>query len=98
MRVAPPERAGHPIRESAMRRESGRRATVAALRLALGAAACASLGQLLGVQEPTFAVAAGRASTLRLGAPSITHPKGTAIMRVWTRVDNPNAFGLTLST
>lgn len=73
-------------------------ARIAALLLALGAAACATLGQLLGVQEPQFAVAPGRTSTLRLGSPSITHPRGTATMRVWAQVTNPNAFGLTLST
>jgi hypothetical protein len=81
------------------RRPRGREAArIAATLLALAAAACASMGQLLGIQEPTFAVAPGRTSTLRLGAPSITHPRGTATVRLWTRVSNPNAFGLTLST
>ena len=80
------------------RRPRGREAArVAATLLALGAAACATLGQMLGIQEPTFEVAQGRTSTLRLGAPSITHPKGAAIVRLWARVQNPNAFGLTLS-
>jgi hypothetical protein len=81
------------------RRPRGRDAArIAATLLALAAAACASLGQLLGIQEPTFAVASGRPSTLRLGAPSISHPRGTATVQLWTRVTNPNAFGLTLST
>jgi hypothetical protein len=81
------------------RRPRGRGAArIAAMLLALGAAACAGLGQLLGIQEPTFAVAPGRTSTLRLGAPSISHPRGSATVRLWTVVTNPNAFGLTLST
>lgn len=88
--------AHEPIRIRRPQRRSS--ATAAALLLALAVAACATLGQLLGVQEPVFQVAAGRSSTLRLGAPSITHPRGTATMRVWTQVTNPNAFGLTLST
>jgi hypothetical protein len=68
------------------------------LVLALSVAACATLGQLLGVQEPVFQMASGRTSVLRLGAPSITHPRGTATLTVWTQVSNPNAFSLTLST
>ena len=81
------------------RRPRGREAArIAAMLLALAAAACASLGQLLGIQEPTFQVASGRPSTLSIGAPSITHPRGTATVRLWTQVTNPNAFGLTLST
>jgi hypothetical protein len=81
------------------RRPRGREVIrIAATLLALTAAGCAGLGQLLGVREPTFAVVQGRPSTLRIGAPSITHPKGTATVRIWTQVTNPNAFGLTLST
>ena len=88
-----------PHEKTKPRRPRGREAArIAATLLALAAAACASLGQLLGIQEPTFEVASGRSSTLRLGAPSISHPRGTATVRLWTRVSNPNAFGLTLST
>src|SRR5688572_27139704 len=106
MAVAPgAPRKGHLYGETPMaqtdprsRRPRGREAArIAATLLALAAAACAGLGQLLGIQEPTFAVATGRTSTLRLGAPSISHPRGSATVRLWTRVTNPNGFGLTLS-
>ncbi len=59
---------------------------------------CASLSNLLGVSEPTFAMAAGRSSELRVAPPSLEHPRGVATLRLWTRVTNPNGFGLTLST
>ena len=81
------------------RRPRGRKAArAAATLLALAAAACASLGGLLGVQEPRFEMAIGRASTLRLGAPSVSHPRGSTTVRIWAEVTNPNSFGLTLST
>jgi hypothetical protein len=70
----------------------------AALLLALAAAGCAGLSGLLGISEPRFEVASGRTSTLRLGGPSIQHPRGSATVRVWTRVANPNSFGMTLTT
>ena len=80
------------------RRPRGREAArIAATLLALGAAACATMGQMLGVQEPTFAFITNRPSTLRLGAPTIKHPRGTATVRLWTLVTNPNPFGLTLT-
>ena len=78
------------------RREGAAR--VAALLLTLGAAACASVAGLLGISEPRFAVADNRSSTLRLGGPSIQHPRGSATIRVWAEVTNPNSFGLTLTT
>jgi hypothetical protein len=68
------------------------------LALAAAAAGCASVAGLLGISEPRFEVASGRASTLRLGGPSIQHPRGSATVRVWTQVSNPNSFGLTLTT
>jgi hypothetical protein len=75
-----------------------RRARGVAILLTLAAAGCASVASLLGISEPRFAVASGRASTLRLGGPSIQHPRGSATVRVWTQVSNPNSFGLTLTT
>lgn len=56
---------------------------------------CATLGQL--VQPPQFDVAQGRTSELRLLGPSTTRPLGGASLRIWTRVRNPNSFGLTLA-
>ena len=77
------------------RRVRGKRA---ALALVLATAGCASVANLLGIAEPRFAVASGRTSTLRLGGPSLEHPRGSATVRVWTHVTNPNQFGLTLTT
>jgi hypothetical protein len=62
---------------------------------ALGTGSCASLSQI--VQPPQFAVAEGRDSQLRLIGPSASRPLGGASLRIWTRVRNPNAFGLTLA-
>lgn len=57
--------------------------------------ACATLGSL--IQPPTFDRVAGRDSELRLLGPSTSRPLGGAGVRVWARVANPNAFGLTLT-
>lgn len=72
------------------------------LRTFLGAAAlaatvggCATLNQI--VQPPQLSVVEGRDTELRLIGPSASRPMGGATLRVWTRVQNPNAFGLTLS-
>src|SRR5262249_55183823 len=82
-----------------IRLRRGRGAALAAvLGLVLFGAACATLSTLLGIQEPRFAVASGRTGPWSLGAPTITPPRGSATMRVWAQVTNPNAFGLTLST
>ncbi|MEX1182089.1 MAG: LEA type 2 family protein [Gemmatimonadota bacterium] len=69
-------------------------ATAAIALLATGAS-CASLGSL--IQPPTFAVADGRSTELRLLGPSTSRPLGGASLRVWTRIGNPNSFGLTLA-
>jgi hypothetical protein len=69
-----------------------------AVVLTLAATGCASVAGLLGIAEPRFAVANGRSSTLRLGGPSIAHPRGSATVQVWAHVTNPNQFGLTLTT
>jgi hypothetical protein len=61
----------------------------------LTAGSCASLGQI--VQPPQFSVAEGRDTRLQLLGPSSTRPLGGATLRIWTRVQNPNAFGLTLA-
>jgi hypothetical protein len=69
--------------------------------LLLGAAVvagCATVANLLQVQPPTFQVAEGSRSELRLLGPSAERPLGGAAIRIWSRVGNPNAFGLTLTT
>jgi hypothetical protein len=73
--------------------------TARLLRLAVGFAmalgACATLRQI--VQPPVFQVAEGRSSELRLLPPSASRPLGGAAIRIWSRVENPNPFGLTLT-
>src|SRR2546426_993046 len=61
--------------------------------------ACASfpqIGRL--IQPPRFETAEDRASEIRLVGPRSGQPLGGAAVRVWTRVRNPNPFGVTLST
>lgn len=65
--------------------------TVASLTLG----SCATLGQM--VQPPRFSAASGQSSQLQLVGPSSSRPLGGATLRIWTRVENPNAFGLTLA-
>lgn len=68
------------------------------LAAALLVAGCATVSELIRVEPPRFEAAEGRRSELRLLGPSSTRPLGGAAIRIWTRVQNPNAFGLTLST
>lgn len=63
--------------------------------LGLSTGNCATLNQL--VQPPQFSVAQGRDTQLRLLGPSTSRPLGGASLRIWARVQNPNAFGLTLA-
>lgn len=70
---------------------------LALLALALpGCAPLAGLGAV--IQPPRFEMASDRPSELRLLAPAAERPLGGAAVRLWARVENPNAFGLTLST
>ena len=65
-------------------------------------AACASLGSLgsLGglVQPPRFSEAEDQPAEIRLVGPSAERPIGGAVVRIWTRVSNPNGFGFRLAT
>lgn len=72
------------------------RGTAACLALSLLLAGCASLGAI--VQPPTFTAAEGRQSELRLIGPTSSRPLGGATLRIWARVENPNAFGLTVAS
>jgi hypothetical protein len=58
---------------------------------------CAALGLGTVVQPPRFTAAEGREAELRLAPPSASRPLGGATLRIWTRVENPNTFGLTLA-
>jgi hypothetical protein len=65
----------------------------------LTSAGCARLGTLAElIQPPRFEEASDRPRELRLLAPSTTMPAGGAVVRVWTRVSNPNRFGFTLDS
>jgi hypothetical protein len=70
---------------------------VVAATAALGLNGCAALGLDTVVQPPRIAVADGRDAELRLVPPSAGRPMGGAQLRIWARVENPNAFGLTLA-
>jgi hypothetical protein len=61
--------------------------------------ACASLGPLSRIiQPPRFAEAENQPAEIRLVGPGTDHPLGGAVVRLWTRIDNPNPFGLRLAT
>jgi hypothetical protein len=59
--------------------------------------ACASLGGLGGVvRPPRFEQAADRPAELRIHGPSSGHGAGSAAVRLWAQVENPNPFGVML--
>ncbi len=71
----------------------------AAVLLCVATTACASLEGLRGlVHAPRFEQADTRRSELRLSGPSLGSPTGGATVRLWTKVTNPNGFGLTVGT
>ena len=73
-------------------------AAVAAVSL-LAAPGCASLGPIAGlVQAPRFEEVPDQPAELGLSGPAVERPLGGANVRLWTRVTNPNPFGLTLSS
>ena len=62
-------------------------------------AGCATLEQLKSfIQPPQFHQVDGRPAEIRVLPPSRNAPLGSAGVRVWLEIKNPNAFGLTLST
>jgi hypothetical protein len=69
-----------------------------ALAMSLAAAACATLQSLLGVESPRFELVTDRESVLTLDRASLLGERPFVNVRLWTRVTNPNGFGLTLST
>jgi len=50
------------------------------------------------VQPPRFEQAPGQRAEVRVQGPSGSQPLGGAGVRLWTKVTNPNTFGLTLQT
>lgn len=72
---------------------------VIAIVLAAGSLGCATLERLRAlVQAPQFSEVDDRRAEIRLLAPGSDTPLGGAAIRLWTRVRNPNTFGLTLTT
>jgi hypothetical protein len=61
-----------------------------------GCASLASFSRI--VHPPRFEEADDRPAEILLAGPSIDRPFGGARVRLWTRVSNPNSFGLRLST
>lgn len=78
-----------------MRRLHRRTAALTALAAFFLLGACAALQDI--VQPPIFEMASGRSSEVRLLGPSTSRPFGGAAIRVWARVENPNAVGFTLT-
>ena len=71
----------------------------ALLLLTTSGAGCASLEQLRAlVRAPVFEEVEGQPAEVRLLAPGPGRPLGGAAVRLWTKVTNPNPFGLTLGT
>lgn len=63
------------------------------------ASACATLEGLRElVRAPVFEGAEGQPAEIRLLGPGTGRPLGGAAVRLWTKVTNPNPFGLTLGT
>ena len=63
------------------------------------AVGCAALEQLRAlVQPPKFEEAAGQPAEIRLLPPGTSTPLGGAGVRIWTKVTNPNSFGIKLGT
>jgi hypothetical protein len=75
------------------------RKLVCSLLVLVLTAGCAALGDLRSlVQPPRFEQVPGRRAEIHLLGPSLSAPVGGAGVRLWTRVSNPNPFGLTLGT
>lgn len=75
-----------------------RLAALAAPWAASGAlVACASLGLEGPIRPPRFSEAEDRSSELRVLPPSTDRPAGSAAVRLWARVENPNPFSLTVT-
>jgi hypothetical protein len=66
------------------------------LSILLLCAGCSALNLERVVQPPRFAQAPGREAELRIAGPSSTHRTGSASIRLWALVENPNPFGVLL--
>ena len=69
-----------------------------AIGLCAALASCATLGGLGIVQVPRIHSVDDNRAQLRFFGPSARNPYGGLALRVFARVENPNPFGVTLST
>jgi hypothetical protein len=70
-----------------------------AVLVGISSAACANLSSLQQIiQPPRFEQAPNQPAELRLLGPTAGSPLGSAGVRIWMQVTNPNSFGFTLST
>ena len=60
-------------------------------------AGCATLRLETLIQPPRFTTVSNQQAELRVLGPSSSRPLGGAQVRLWARVENPNAFGVTLA-
>src|SRR5687768_13789773 len=74
-------------------------AFVLLLGTVMTASGCAALEQLRAlVQAPKFEEADGQPAEIRILPPGSGGPLGGAGVRIWTKVTNPNSFGIRLGT
>ena len=68
------------------------------LLLAAVMVSCAGLGNLQQIiAPPRFEQAPNQPAEIRLLGPSVNSPLGSAGVRIWLQVSNPNPFGFTLN-
>src|SRR5215216_2435399 len=80
-----------------MRATTWRTAAAALGALAIGA--CATLDSLKQlVQAPRFEEVRDQPAEIRFERPAAGRPLGGATVRLWTKITNPNPFGLTVTT
>jgi hypothetical protein len=74
---------------------SRRITALSAVAILVGLGACAALQAI--IQPPVLDMAADRTSEFRVLGPATDRPIGGAQLRIWTRVQNPNTVGFTLT-
>jgi hypothetical protein len=69
----------------------------ALLAMVVAVPGCASLGALGNVLQPPRFSVGGQQAEFRFQGPSAQRPLGGLAVRLWARVENPNAFGVRLT-
>lgn len=70
---------------------------IPSVALALALIGCAAVNLSDAVQAPRVSGVSDRDATLRILAPSAEYPAGGAAVRLWSRVENPNAVSITVT-